>query len=123
MAYSFTEDVIQEVYDYLDLREINGYTRLHLPVFDASSPTIPIIENALVYIGTPDNPAFVGPPNSIDELARHIASCRGPSGENSEYLLNLAESIRYLTPDSKDTHVWDIEERVVEIMQNVSSSH
>ena len=118
MAYSFTEDVIQEVYDYLDLREINGYTRLHLPVFDTSSPTTPIIENALVYIGTPDNPAFVGPPESIDELAMHVASCRGPSGDNSEYLINLAESIRHLAPNSNDTHVWDIEEKLLRIMQN-----
>ena len=38
-----------------------------------------------MYIGTVENPAYVGPTGSIDALARHIYKSKGPSGENKEY--------------------------------------
>jgi len=85
------------------------------------------VERAVVYIGTHDNPAFVGPMKSIDALAQHIYQSRGPSGENKEYafvggmrtnsryLYQLAEALRELSPESKDRHVWDLEEKVREL--------
>lgn len=38
-----------------------------------------------MYIGTVENPAYVGPSGSIAALARHIYKSSGPSGENKEY--------------------------------------
>ena len=49
---------------------------------------------------------------TIDALARHIYQSRGPSGENKDYLYQLAEALRELSPQSKDRHVWDLEEKV-----------
>lgn len=31
---------------------------------------------------------------------------------NSRYLYQLAEALRELSPESKDRHVWDLEEKV-----------
>ena len=68
---------------YLDIREINGYSIQHTP-FHISKEfedkgLSPI--NCLVYIGLPDNPQFLGPQDP-QALAEHIAKSRGPSGEN-----------------------------------------
>jgi cation transport regulator ChaC len=49
---------------------------------------------------------------SIDALAQHIYQSRGPSGENKDYLYQLAEALRELSPQSNDRHVWDLEEKV-----------
>jgi cation transport protein ChaC len=115
MAYSFSPEHLQEMLEYLDVREIDGYSRLYLPVYENEQVTAPIISKALVYIGTIDNPSFVGP-ESIEKVAGRIQMCSGPSGENREYLHNLAQSIRELAPLSRDRHVWDIEERLKELI-------
>jgi len=75
-----------EVKAYLDHREINGYSIHHVSVYASSADSKPVVERAVVYIGTHDNPAYVGPMESIDALARHIYKSRGPSGENKEYV-------------------------------------
>jgi cation transport protein ChaC len=83
MVYKFTGEMMAEVYDYLDLREINGYSRHYLPVYGGRSSSEPVVPRALVYIGTPSNPAYVGP-SPIDKTAARIMTCRGPSGDNTE---------------------------------------
>lgn len=81
VAYRIEKHEVEKVKDYLDIREINGYS-LHQVEVHPSDPNERNI-NAIVYIGTPDNPQFVGnPPPSVGELSRRIYSCRGPSGEN-----------------------------------------
>ena len=70
----------------------------------------------LVYIGMPDNPQFLGPQDPA-HLAAHIARSRGPSGENTEYVYNLAEALEQIREDAGmdievDDHVEDIASRV-----------
>lgn len=65
----------------------------------------------LVYIGLPENPQFLGPQDP-DELAKHILRCRGPSGENREYLYLLEKSLLELSAQSADRHVSDLVKRV-----------
>jgi cation transport protein ChaC len=69
----------------------------------------------VAYISDHEDPAFVGPMESIDALAQHIFKSRGPSGENKDYLYQLADALRDLNPQSKDRHVWDLEEKVREL--------
>lgn len=98
MAYLVTP----EEFAHLDHREKNGYLRLATDMhFEDGS-----VAEGIVYIATIDNAAFLGPASEQD-IARQIATARGPSGPNSEYLLALAEALREL--GRHDEHVHAIE--------------
>jgi cation transport regulator ChaC len=103
MAYLVTP----EEFAHLDHREKNGYLRLATDiVFDDGGHTL-----GLVYIATHENAAFLGPAPER-EIARQIAASRGPSGPNSDYLLQLAQALRELGQD--DPHVFEIERHLAE---------
>lgn len=108
VAYRIIPDRVAEVKDYLDIREINGYS-IHYTPFHPAHDSAPI--TTLVYIGTPDNEQFVGPQDP-HKLSQHIIASRGPSGLNKEYLYNLDSALAELSPDSGDTHVSDLAQRV-----------
>jgi cation transport protein ChaC len=99
---------VTEVREYLDIREINGYTIHYTPFFPADgTPAIA----TLVYIGTPDNEQFMGPQDP-QELAEHIFKSVGPSGLNKDYLLSLDVALDELSAESGDGHIKDLAERV-----------
>lgn len=116
VAYRITPDRVAEVKEYLDIREVNGYTIHYTPFHPA-----PGLDQAqlprhgpfstLVYIGTPDNDQFVGPQDP-QELAEHLYRSEGPSGLNRDYLLGLEQALNELSPDSGDEHVTDLSNRV-----------
>jgi cation transport regulator ChaC len=98
MAYRITP----AVFAHLDMREKNGYLRNATTLHFADSTTA----EALVYIATETNAAYLGPASEL-EIARHIAGAHGPSGDNRDYLLRLADALRELGED--DAHVFAIE--------------
>ncbi|KAM9922103.1 hypothetical protein OXX59_006062 [Metschnikowia pulcherrima] len=119
VAYYIEPQNVHEVKQYLDIREQDGYTlhtvKFHvhsIPVNDENAKEIidalPRAEDghlyieSSVYIGTIDNPSFVGP-ESIEKTAKIIKSSRGPSGDNYSYLHNLTASVRDLQPDPEFT--------------------
>jgi glutathione-specific gamma-glutamylcyclotransferase len=105
---------VSEVKEYLDIREINGYTIHHTP-FHPSSPSGGPRIRTLVYIGTPDNDQFVGPQDP-QALAEHISRSAGPSGPNPDYLFGLEAALAALGPESGDEHVTDLADRLRAIM-------
>ncbi len=107
-AYHIIPSKEQEVKDYLDIREINGYS-VQSTTFHAVDPQTQ--NRCLVYIGMPDNPQFTGALDPQD-VAERIDRSVGPSGENREYLLHLEESLRDLSAESGDEHVSDLARRV-----------
>ncbi|OIW35491.1 ChaC-domain-containing protein [Coniochaeta ligniaria NRRL 30616] len=116
VAYRIEPAHVASVKEYLDIREINGYTIHYTPFHPASElhpgetkKEGPI--KTLVYIGTPENDQFVGPQDP-QELAEHIYRSRGPSGLNRDYLWGLERSLDELSPESGDEHVRDLAERV-----------
>ncbi|KAK0730635.1 ChaC-like protein-domain-containing protein [Lasiosphaeris hirsuta] len=113
IAYRIQPDHVDEVKDYLDIREINGYTIHYTPFHPAPNTDLsqrsPI--QALVYIGTPENEQFVGPQDP-QQLAEHIFQSHGPSGPNQEYLLRLEKALNELSPESGDEHVTDLSNRL-----------
>jgi cation transport protein ChaC len=119
VAYHIPSIYVKEVKEYLDIREINGYS-IHYDTFVPASDAVDAIGQvcqevqALVYIGTPDNPQFVGP-KTIEELAQVIVKNKGPSGENKEYLYKLNEALEELCRDSKDLHIRDLTQRVKQL--------
>lgn len=119
VAYRIHADHVTEVKEYLDIREINGYS-IHYTPFHPADGSSPI--QTLVYIGTPDNEQFVGPQDP-QELAEHILRSRGPSGLNKDYLFGLDTALAELCPESEDVHVSDLARRVraLEVAANGSA--
>lgn len=58
---------------------------------------------------------YISGPASIEEIAKQIISCQGPSGTNKEYVYNLAEAMRHLVPDIKDDHLFSLENALKKI--------
>lgn len=106
VAYYIKAERAQEVRDYLDIREQDGYTCYKVPFNITSGPLSEVLDGlprndlgercivSEVYIGAIDNNSFVGP-EEIEKTARIIASSRGPSGENSEYLECLWKEVQH----------------------------
>ncbi len=92
------------VFQHLDYREKNGYDRHQVDIiFDEDSDDAA----GVVYVAKEDNPAFLGPAETLDELAAHIERSHGPSGSNRDYLLQLADALRAL--NEHDSHVFTLE--------------
>jgi cation transport protein ChaC len=108
VAYRIEAAHVAEVKDYLDIREINGYT-IHYTPFHPADGSASI--RTLVYIGTPDNDQFTGP-QEPQALAEHIWRSEGPSGFNRDYLLGLEKALDELSPESGDAHITDLSDRV-----------
>ena len=65
-----------------------------------------------IYIGTADNPYFLGPA-SVREIAGQIYRSCGPSGRNTEYLFRLAEATKAIAPPGvADLHLDELEAAV-----------
>lgn len=97
MAYRVTPNT----FDHLDVREKNGYLRFETPLYFLDGT----IEQALVYIATEGNAAWLGEA-PIEEIAAHIARSHGASGANRDYLLALEASLKEL--GAQDPHVFAI---------------
>lgn len=125
-AYRIPSEHVAEVKEYLDIREINGYSIQYTPFNQDMSATYQTVHTpngevgtpkqikCLVYIGLPDNPQFLGPQDP-QALAEHIVKSRGPSGENIDYLFQLEEALNGLSTESGDEHISDLATRCREI--------
>ncbi|KAI4228408.1 MAG: hypothetical protein L6R40_008137 [Gallowayella cf. fulva] len=109
-AYHIPTQHVREVQEYLDIREVNGYSIQYAPFQPASSNERPV-EKCMIYIGLPSNPQFLGP-QDMDALARRIWRCKGPSGENCDYLFMLEDALKQLGEGAGDEHVEELARRV-----------
>ncbi len=104
MAYLIGHDV----FEHLDHREKNGYERYPVSIsLDRSGPAV----NGLIYVAAEDNHAYLGPAD-LEEVAAQISCSSGPSGSNTEYVLQLAHALRQL--GEHDQHVHTLEALLVE---------
>ena len=128
-AYRIPPAHVREVKEYLDIREINGYSIQYTTFFPSGSDSqettdslggldlrLPVdrveqpIPNCLVYIGLPNNPQFLGL-QQPDAVAEVIARSIGPSGRNDEYLFMLEQALEGLHK-GVDAHITDLAARV-----------
>ncbi|CAG7938212.1 unnamed protein product [Penicillium salamii] len=114
-AYHIPASHAEEVHDYLDEREINGYTAHYTPfhaTVDIAGDQTPII--CMVYIGQPSNSQFLREAESRDpqQVAQVIASSQGASGKNTEYLFMLEKALEGIGLGTADVHVTDLVKRV-----------
>ncbi|RAL20493.1 gamma-glutamylcyclotransferase [Lujinxingia litoralis] len=105
VAFQLAPDQAERTLHQLDLREQGGYQRRLLPVFAPGHDT-PLLDEALVYMATAENPHFLGAA-SPEAIAHQVALSHGPSGPNTEYVLRLAEALRAEGAD--DAHVFAVE--------------
>lgn len=75
-----------------------------------------------LYIGTKDNPNFLGPA-STDDIAQQIYHSMGPSGKNIDYLLNLAKALRLEMPGVVDPHIFELEQKVLTLQTKNNGYH
>ena len=52
---------------------------------------------------------YISGPASIEDIAKQVISCQGPSGTNKEYVYNLAKAMRHLLPGIEDDHLFSLE--------------
>lgn len=115
VAYRIDPEKEDEVKELLDYREKNGYVDIDIEFHPASGA---VAFTTKVYIGTPENEAFVGPQDP-EQLAAHIVRSHGPSGPNIEYLYHLGTALDELHPDAKDPHIADLITRAKRIESKV----
>ncbi|KAJ5970695.1 ChaC-like protein [Penicillium vulpinum] len=115
-AYHIPASHAEEVHDYLDEREIDGYsahyTPFHPTVEVGGTGSSPII--CMVYIGQPSNPQFLRDAADRDpqHVAQVISAGHGLSGKGSEYLFLLEKALEGLGLGTADVHVTDLVKRV-----------
>ena len=118
-AYHIPPSHAEEVHDYLDEREIDGYSVHYTPFYPFSEgsskvtgDSAPII--CMVYIGQPSNPQFLRDPAQRDpqDVAQVISAGHGQSGKGTEYLYLLEKALEGLGLGTADVHVTDLVRRV-----------
>ena len=107
MAYRIGPAERSRVLDQLDWREKGGYERLWLPLEGRDGWSV---GRAVVYFASEGNPNYLGPA-SLPEIAAQVRRSRGPSGDNPDYVLQLAAALRAM--DEIDEHVFELARELV----------
>ena len=117
-AYRVPPEDADGVLELLEVREKQYDKRIRLDLYDDAGEVV--VKDAVTYIatGAKENLNWLGEA-SVEEVAETIATAVGPSGPNSEYLLNLAQAMRGI--DVHDPHLDELERRVREIMESRAS--
>ena len=101
MAYAVAPNAVDEVLGRLDQREQGGYERLevdlHFGSGDAFGRAVSRCKG-LLYLATPGNPNYLGPA-PLERIALQVQRSAGPSGHNSEYVMQLAAALIAMRPE------------------------
>lgn len=86
----------REAMKYLERRECEYDTKASVDFFkEEGGPHQPTVTGVLVFVSTPDKEAnsyYLGPA-PLQEMARQIATARGPCGNNRDYLFRLEKAL------------------------------
>lgn len=113
MAYKISDTDRHDVLAHLDHREKNGYER-HNVVFYPSEIYSEKPKNIIIYLATQNNPSFAGHITDLNEIANQIMGASGASGDNREYVHNLANAFRSYFPNELDEHLFALDKLLIE---------
>jgi cation transport regulator ChaC len=109
VAYEIPAEDAERIRAHLDYREKGGYRPVRVKFHPQDCEIKPF--DLEIYIGTPDNPFFLGPAE-MEDIAQQIYHSEGPSGKNTEYLFELANALRTIIPQCDDNHIFELEKLV-----------
>ena len=112
VAYRVADCEREYIVDQLDHRERGGYSRHEVEV--ASGDGL-VADSAVMYVAGRQNDNWAGPAR-LEHMATQIVSAEGPSGDNVEYVFELAEALR--TIGAEDSHVFELERAVRRILND-----
>lgn len=102
LAYRLSDQVREKTLALLDEREQDGYQRVWL---NCSTEEGGVSRSVLTWVAAADNPSWVGN-EPIAQTAQLIATRRGLSGSNLEYLLELYSALNRLKIE--DAHISEL---------------
>ena len=108
-AYQVASSSVDSVLSYLDYREKGGFRRHGVDFYADTSDDQHALQGVCVYVAESEDPNYLGPA-SLSEIAQQIFRAKGPSGPNTEYLIELAEGLRAI--GVSDEHVFSLEQQV-----------
>ncbi|MFT5488207.1 MAG: cation transport protein ChaC [Paracoccaceae bacterium] len=111
-AYLISAHSRDEVISHLDFREKGGYSLHETEMSFPESDQRPA--DGLIYIATPGNPNWLGEA-PLPEIAAQVRSSKGPSGQNTEYVVELARALAEMGAD--DPHVFGLAQHVTDPAQ------
>jgi len=94
VAYRIDVTESERILAALDHREVAGFVRHDLSLFDDADST-DSFASGITWVANSENAHFLGP-LAENEIARFVRDRRGPSGENTEYVLLLAAALAEL---------------------------
>lgn len=112
MAFKVKASEAYGAISYLNGRE-QGYSTEEMTFYPTDKGMDPI--TVLVYIATERSSCYLGPA-SDEAIAKQVVNAKGFSGTNTEYVLNLASSMREIAPHVKDDHLYSLEAKVKELL-------
>ncbi|KAJ8500829.1 hypothetical protein OPV22_011381 [Ensete ventricosum] len=80
---------------YLERRECEYDSKASVDLFKEGDPRHPTVTGVLAFVSTPDKEAngyYLGPA-PLQDMARQIATARGPCGNNRDYLFRLERAL------------------------------
>ncbi|XP_056639789.1 putative glutathione-specific gamma-glutamylcyclotransferase 2 isoform X1 [Diorhabda sublineata] len=114
VAYKIRDCDIKNVVNHLDYREKGGYEKKILKFFPISEDEQPF--DITIYLGDHNNENYGGPAD-LNDIAVQVVRSVGPSGPNIEYVCNLANSMRTFFPFVKDDHLFELEKKVLNLLE------
>ncbi len=99
VAFRIAANDAESVLAHLDHREKNGYERHSVELFGDHGE---VFANGIVFVAGERNENFLGDA-PLESIVAQVQTSRGPSGENIEYVIELARALRAL--DAHDDHI------------------
>lgn len=95
-------DAANRAMEYLKLRESEYDLIEALEFFTEGSPNKPVISEVLVFMSTGSSSKYYLGAAPKEAMAMQIATARGPSGPNCDYLFRLVEALRDIGHEDGD---------------------